>query len=492
MCPHTTVSLQSRALCMFINSYTCTWHALAGSQLLFHFRAGEERCPSMGAAATSANSETAATRVHDGLVGCDGTGYHGESLPPPASDPDGLRRRAAKERIRERILREEVEAMALEFEVRRELMEERASLLARLAGGSETRAAPAVPSLKTAPIDHQCVQFGSKVDVSAAVPANKRKTPHVAAASVSVATGSKKHKPDLTCTVCNITATSEVALQEHLRGKSHVRKAGKHAQPHPEEDVFSLKVNGSPALPAKGENPGVVVASMAPAEKSCDNLGLNCIVCGITASSQKNMQDHLKGKIHMRKTDMLAQPNPKENEVCSKPNASAAVLPAKQKNSDVAPASSTLSAGPSSKNQKQDLTCTATSKKGVQAHLKGHAGAEAGDGAAKAEEQEKADVEEEGAVEIDGGPVVTGEEYYIKAEGKLFVTLRQVDDSLSCGLCAVHGCDKRGMINHIYTRDHWRRASLTEEKGASEAALEAVSKDGDGVPVTDGEAHVDN
>uniref|UniRef100_A0A8R7P2Z3 Uncharacterized protein n=1 Tax=Triticum urartu TaxID=4572 RepID=A0A8R7P2Z3_TRIUA len=155
MCPHTTVSLQSRALCMFINSYTCTWHALAGSQLLFHFRAGEERCPSMGAAATSANSETAATRVHDGLVGCDGTGYHGESLPPPASDPDGLRRRAAKERIRERILREEVEAMALEFEVRRELMEERASLLARLAGGSETRAAPAVPSLKTAPIDHQ-------------------------------------------------------------------------------------------------------------------------------------------------------------------------------------------------------------------------------------------------------------------------------------------------------------------------------------------------
>lgn len=199
----------------------------------------------MGAAATSANYETAATRVHDGLVGCDGTGYHGESLPPqavrslppPASDPDGLRRRAAKERIRERILREEVEAMALEFEVRRELMEERASLLARLAGGSETRAAPAVPSLKTAPIDHQCVQVGSKVDVSAAVPANKRKTPHVAAASVSVATGSKKHKPDLTCTVCNITATSEVALQEHLRGKSHVRKAGKHAQPHPEEDV---------------------------------------------------------------------------------------------------------------------------------------------------------------------------------------------------------------------------------------------------------------
>ncbi|XBJ19547.1 hypothetical protein VPH35_010511 [Triticum aestivum] len=543
-----------------------------------HFRTGEERCPLMGAAAT---------------------------LPLPASDPDGLWRRAAKERIRERILREEAEALALEFEVWRELMEERASLLARLAGGSETRAAPTVPSLKTAPIDHQCVQVGSKVDVSAAVPANKRKTPHVAAASVvSAATGSKKQKPDLTCTVCNITAASE----------------------------FSLKVNGSPALPTKGGHPGVVVASMALAEKSCNNLGLNCMVCGITTSSQKNMQDHLKGKIHMRKTAMLAQPYPKENGccTCSKPNASAAVLPAKRKNSNVVPASSTLSAGPSSKNQKQDLTCTATSEKGMQDHLKGKArmnmtaslavgacrngsgsetvpmeangvrrldggillcelcdvkapsecvmrthlsgrkhtnkqkaAADAGagqevkkaaaaatigspskvaasiavnssddsmkkpatgemevvvssatpqvdvaapvcarvssmapmevdEGAAKAEEQEKADALEEGAVAIDGGPAVTGEEYYIKAEGKLFVTLRQADGSLSCGLCAVHGCDKRGMINHIYTRDHWRRACLAEEKRASEALPEAVNKEGDGISVTDGEAHVDN
>ncbi|XBJ19548.1 hypothetical protein VPH35_010512 [Triticum aestivum] len=504
-----------------------------------HFRTGEERCPSMGAAATSANSETSATRVHDGLVGCDGTGYHGESLPPPASDPDGLWRRA------------EAEALALEFEVWRELMEEHASLLARLAGGSEIRAAPTVPSLKTAPIDHQCVQVGSKVDVSAAVAANKRKTPHVAAASVvSAATGSKKQKPDLTCTVCNITAASE----------------------------FSLKINGWPALPTKGGHPCVVVASMALVEKSCNNLGLNCMVCGITTSSQKNMQDHLKGKIHMRKTAMLAQPYPKENGVCSKPNASAAMLPAKRKNSNV--------------NQKQDLTCTATSEKGMQDNLKGKAhmnmaaslavglcdvkapsecvmrthlsgrkhtnkqkaAADAGagqevkkavvaarigspskeaasiavnssddsmkkpatgemevvlssatpqvdvaapvcaldEGAAKAEEQEKADAEEEGAVEIDGGPAVTGEEYYIKAEGKLFVTLCQADDSLSCGLCAVHGCDKRGMINHIYTRDHWRRARLAEEKRASEAPPEAVNKDGDGVPVTDGEAHVDN
>ncbi|XP_037441837.1 uncharacterized protein LOC119310090 [Triticum dicoccoides] len=734
-------------------------------------------------------------------------------------------------------------------------MEERARLLVGLAGVSEHGA---VPSLKTAaPYLHEA---GSKVDVSAAVP-GKRKNPDVHDASaVLAATGSKKPKSGLTCTVCNITATSEVALQEHLRGKSHGKKAAKHTQPlpgtgQPEKDAFRLKVNGSPALPAKGKNPGVAVASMTLAEKGCNNLGLNCTVCGITASSQKTMQDHLKGKIHMRKTAMLSQPYPKENGVCSKPNASAAVLPAKRKNSDVVPAASTLSAGPSSKNQKRGLTCTATSEKGMQDHLKGKAhmkmapslapgdaeeeaeveggytprkfhmltdsgtlcevvqlngsilcevcdvrtadivtmmchlqgtkhvskqakqkqceaveppaavaadgdgpgsemvpmeangvgrvdggsllcelcnvkvasecdmqshlsgrkhtnkaklaavgvsacgnvsgsetvpmeangvrrldggillcelcdvkassecvmqthlsgrkhtnkqkatvdagagqgvkkaaataatigspskeaasivvngsddsvkkpaagemdvavssagqgvkkaaaaaatiemevgvssagqgkpaagemevavssagqgmkkaaaaadtigssskeaanivvkgsddsvkkpaagemevvvssatpqvdvaapvcahvssvapmevdeGAGAGDGAAKAEEQEKADAEEEGAVENDGGPAVTGEEYYIKVEGKLFVTLRQADDSLSCGLCGVHGCDKRGMISHLYTRDHWRRARLAEEKKrASEAALEAVNKDGD-------------
>ncbi|XP_048547434.1 uncharacterized protein LOC125526862 [Triticum urartu] len=416
----------------------------------FHFRAGEERCPSTGAAATSANSETAATRVNDGLVGGDGAGYHGESSPPPASDPDDLRRRAAKERIRERILHEEAEAMALEFEVRRELMEERTSLLAQLAGGSETRAAPAVPSLKTAPIDHQCVQVGSKVDVSAAMAA-KRKTPHAAAASVvSAATGSKKQKPALTCTVCNITATSEVALQEHLRGKSHVRKAGKPAQPHPEEDVFSLKVNGSPALPAKGKNPGVVVTSMALAEKSCNNLGLNCMVCGITASSQKNMQDHLKGKIHMRKTAMLAQPYPKENGVCSKPNASAAMLPAKRKNSDVVPAASTLSAGPSRKNQKQD-------------HLKGKAHMKMAASLAPGEAWEEAEVE---------GGYTPWKFEMVTGSGTLCEVV-QLNGSILCEVCDQQAPDRVTMMCHLQGSKHI-------SKQAKQKQCEAVAADGDG------------
>jgi hypothetical protein len=157
----------------------------------FQYRAGDARARSpsrsTGAAATSANSESAgepssldsgylflgssflsllifsfpwceATRVRDDYGG-DRSGYDGESsealAPRPASDQDELRRQAAKERIRERILREEAETLALEAEVRRELIEELRSQLARSAGasakGSEAKATPAAhpPSLKT-------------------------------------------------------------------------------------------------------------------------------------------------------------------------------------------------------------------------------------------------------------------------------------------------------------------------------------------------------
>ncbi|KAI5016203.1 hypothetical protein ZWY2020_006054 [Hordeum vulgare] len=81
----------------------------------------------------------------------------------------------------------------------------------------------------------------------------------------------------------------------------------------------SLKVNGSAAFPDKGRNSGVVASmktmasnSMAFPAKSCDNLVLYCMLCGITATSQENMQDHLKGKIHIKKTSKLTQSLPKE------------------------------------------------------------------------------------------------------------------------------------------------------------------------------------
>ncbi|XBJ19520.1 hypothetical protein VPH35_010487 [Triticum aestivum] len=356
----------------------------------FHYRAGDERCPSAGAAATSANSETAATPVHNVLVA--GEGYHGENSPPPASDPDEQRRRAAKERIRARILREEAEAMALEAEVRRDLMEERARLLVGLAGVSEHGA---VPSLQTAaPYFHEA---GSKVDVSAAVP-GKRKNPDVHDASaVLAATGSKKPKSGLTCTVCNITATSEVALQEHLRGKSHGKKAAKHTQP----------------LPGTGQ--------------------------------------------------------PEEDAVCSKPNASAAVLPAKRKNSDVVPAASTLSAGPSSKNQKRGLTCTATSEKGMQDHLKGKAHMKMAASLAPGDAEEEAEVE--------GG--YTPRKFHMLTDSGTLCEVVQLNGSILCEVCDVRTADIVTMMCHLQGTKHVSKQAKQKQCEAVEPPA-AVAADGDG------------
>ncbi|KAM0839594.1 hypothetical protein ACQ4PT_060224 [Festuca glaucescens] len=321
----------------------------------FQYRAGDARArsPSTGAAATSAHSESAgelssldaghlllgsssfsllifsfpwceATHVRDDYGG-DGSGYDGENsealAPRPASDPDKLRRQAAKERIRERILREEAETLALEAEVRRELIEELRSQLARSAGasakGSEARTTPAAdpPSLKTQ-IPHE---VGSKPDMSAALPA-KRKIHHVPAASnVFAATSSKKQKPDLTCTVCGITATSETAMQEHLKGKSHGRKTAKLEPPltGAGQHEVSSKVNGSAAWPAKEENPNMAVASTVFAATSSNEqkLDLTCTVCGIASTSQKAMKDHLEGKLHRKKAATLPQSIPKEDVV---------------------------------------------------------------------------------------------------------------------------------------------------------------------------------
>jgi hypothetical protein len=90
--------------------------------------------------------------------------------PRPASGRDELRRQALKERIRERILREEADTLALEAEVRREIMEELRSQVARSAGacarGSEARATPWAdsPSLNTQIKLEVCFRFTLLVD----------------------------------------------------------------------------------------------------------------------------------------------------------------------------------------------------------------------------------------------------------------------------------------------------------------------------------------
>uniref|UniRef100_A0ACD5YZ95 Uncharacterized protein n=1 Tax=Avena sativa TaxID=4498 RepID=A0ACD5YZ95_AVESA len=477
----------------------------------FQYRAGDARSPStVAAAATSANSESAATRVQDDYGG-DGSGSHGENseavAPPPASDPaDELRRQAAKDRIRERILREEAETLALEAEVRRELMEELRSQLARsaragaCAKGSETRADST--SLKT-PIGHESVQIGSEAGVSAALQANKRKTHHVAAASnVSAATSNKKQKPDLTCTVCGITATSEGALQEHLKGKNHARKAAKLAPPLAgagHHEVCS-KVNGPAACSAKGKGPTLAVAStvFAPSNNIEQKPDLTCTVCGITSTSQKALRDHLDGKLHKRKSLMLSQTIPKEDVVtkmvCSEPNASAAalLLPAKRKNSHAVTAASTVSAAAGSEKEKQDLTCTvcgitATSEKGMQDHLKGKAHTRKAAAAftqppppppplpekEAAEQSRQEETEEEGAY--------TPRRFSLVTPSKSVCPVVQMNGFLLCEVCDVKAADLVTMVCHLQGGKHISKARQQEEKPPKAVAVvdDAVASGGD-------------
>jgi hypothetical protein len=71
----------------------------------------------------------------------------------------------------------------------------------------------------------------------------KGKNPNVAI-EVFAATSSNEQKPDLTCTVCSITSTSQKAMQDHLEGKLHKRKAAR--QPMPKQDVVTNMVSTSP------------------------------------------------------------------------------------------------------------------------------------------------------------------------------------------------------------------------------------------------------
>jgi hypothetical protein len=92
------------------------------------------------------------------------------------------------------------------------------------------------------------------------------------------------------------------------------------------------------------------------------------------------------------------------------------------------------------------------------------------------------------SVETNGIATVSGEEVKIQVEGKLFLVFRQADGSLSCGLCSVHGCDKDRMLDHLYTREHWCRARLSEQK---EEQAKKAAPAGVVFPITDGGAQVE-
>nr|XP_051185407.1 uncharacterized protein LOC127299478 [Lolium perenne] len=295
-------------------------------------------------------------------------GYHGENagpVPPPASDPDELWRQAAKARIRERILREEAELEVLEAQVRRELMEERTPLLLSGLGRSAGSGAALGSAPTPAPSGTQTrieLKALSKANASVTLPMKRKNTDVTLASAASISTST--NKKELSCTLCDIPATSEKALQDHLKGKAHMKKAAKLAQPmaetwHEDDDEamqVHSKENVLAVLPDKQKDPNIVTVT-----SKTQKPDLTCKVCGITSTSQKAMQDHLEGKAHKRKVSKLPQPMP------------ALELPSKE---NVPKDASILSAAESDKKHNLNLSCTLcgiplTSEKAMEDHLKG-------------------------------------------------------------------------------------------------------------------------
>ncbi|KAM0838004.1 hypothetical protein ACQ4PT_061269 [Festuca glaucescens] len=119
---------------------------------------------------------------------------------------------------------------------------------------------------------------------------DKQKDPNI------VTVTSKTQKPDLTCKVCGITSTSQKAMQDHLEGKAHKRKVSKLPQPMP-----ALK------LPSKANVPKDASILWAAESDKKQNLNFSCTLCGIPLTSEKAMEDHLKGKSHRKKAMALVR-----------------------------------------------------------------------------------------------------------------------------------------------------------------------------------------
>jgi hypothetical protein len=168
-----------------------------------------------------------------------------------------------------------------------------------------------------------------------------------------------------------------------------------------------------------------------------------------------------------------------QNNVClvecvfSQVHASAALLPAKRKNSHVVAAASTISATASSKRQKQDLTCTVcgitvTGEKGMQDHLKEKAHMRKAAALAQPSQEEAA--EEEGAC--------TPKRFYLGANSGNSYEVVQMNGFVLCEVCDVKTADLAAMVRHLNESNHISKAKQPKE--LPEAVVNGVRRvDGD-------------
>uniref|UniRef100_A0A0D3GY84 C2H2-type domain-containing protein n=1 Tax=Oryza barthii TaxID=65489 RepID=A0A0D3GY84_9ORYZ len=161
---------------------------------------------------------------------------------------------------------------------------------------------------------------------AAALPAKRKKNPAAAASAVSAATSSKKPKAaDLTCAVCGITSTGEKAMQDHLNGKSHKKKAAAlalsapppppPAEPEPEpeqdeEDAASMIPPASDGGGGGGFSPtklSMLTSAGVVYEVMQMDGYLLCEGCNVRTADRVTMMCHLDGGKHVSKATKLKQ-----------------------------------------------------------------------------------------------------------------------------------------------------------------------------------------
>ncbi|CAM0949802.1 unnamed protein product [Alopecurus aequalis] len=386
--------------------------------------------------------------------------------PPPSTDDAAA---SAEARIRERLLREDEEKLAeLEAEVRlrRELMEKRIPLLRSgqgLSAGAFSLGSVATP----APSGTQTrieLEARSKANASVAFSVKRKNSDVAVASTASISTRSNKQKLELSCKVCSIALTSEKALQDHLKGKAHMRKAARLAQPttevRHEDHVEAMQVqsNALAVLPDKQKTPSIATVTSSKTQKP----DLTCKVCGITSTSQKAMQDHLEGRNHKKKVATHPQLMPEEK-VPSKAN-----VPAD------API---LSAAASGKKQKLDLTCTVcdiplTSEKAMEDHLKGKAHRKKAAAVVPEEaEHEQEEKEEEGSY--------TPNKFNLMTNDGTICEVMQMDGSVFCEVCNVSAPDRVTMLCHLQGTKHTSKAKQKAATPPATATIAAAVVDGD-------------
>ncbi|XP_073003524.1 uncharacterized protein [Typha latifolia] len=293
----------------------------------FRFRAGEQRFPPFPSQHSAADGYFAAQAMRAGLVG--------GNMMQPMTALEAVEREIRKERIREEILREEAERRILEEEVRRELEVERLMGMRRM---PETFVEPLMMPIAPNVRVMDGLGFGqvSRGSLDASRRMSEEKAFYLAPNKAELqsnesppsaqvqpvkqkVSGSKRKsnidlgtrmqqkqvKMEWCCALCQVSATNESGLNEHLQGKRHKAKlAQSEANGTTKNNVaFSSKkaAKGTEAkdMPSGEEAKKITLQVDGKMHEVLQSKKfLWCEKCQVKSPSTINMVLHLSGKKH--------------------------------------------------------------------------------------------------------------------------------------------------------------------------------------------------